>query len=155
MNKKLTLILILLILLTCTGCTNIKTYLNNEKPKINYYTDNLIKSIATNPPTSISVFYREFFKEFDFPPAECEDILGFINSLDESCFISKPSDLPDAYKYKVYIECPDTKYALTIYDEKYISIYSWDGKYDVDYVNITNVPVSYNIYSICKYFTEE
>ncbi|MEG1254575.1 DUF4883 family protein [Clostridium sp.] len=155
MNKKLILVIILFILATCTGCTNIKNVLNSDKPQINYYTNELIKSISTNAPTNISVFYREFFKEFDFPPAEGEDILEFINLLDDSYFIAKPSDLPNTYKYKVYIECSDAKYALTVFDEKYISIYSWDGKYQVDYVNITKVPLSYNIYGICKYFTEE
>ena len=45
--------------------------------------------------------------------------------------------------------------AITIFNEKYISIYNWDGKYEVDYLNITEVPTSYNLYGICKYFTEE
>lgn len=157
LNKKSTLIILLtiLILSTFTGCKNIKNLINGDKPQIDYYTNELIENISTNSPTKISVFYREFFKEFDFPPTESEDILKFIDSLKDSYFISKPNDLPNSYKYKVYVEYPDAKYALTIFNEKYISIYNWDGKYEVDYLNISEVPLSYNIYGICKYFTEE
>ena len=155
MKNKLLILVIAIILITCTGCTNIKLSLNKEKSKLNYYTQELISTINKSDPKDISVFYREFFKEFDFPEAESKDIIGFLNSLDESYFIEKPDDLPESYNYKVYIEFTDKKYAITVFNEKYISIYDWDGKYEVDYVNITEVPTAYNIYGICKYFTEE
>lgn len=155
MKNKLLILIITVTLIISTGCTNIKLSLNKEKSQINYYSQELISNINKTEPTRISVFYREFFKEFDFPETESKDIISFLNTLDESYFIEKPSDLPESYKYKVYIEFVDKKYAINIFNEKYISIYSWDGKYEVDYVNITEVPTSYNLYGICKYFTEE
>jgi len=155
LKKSLILGLILSILITCTGCTNIKSKINEDKPQSNYYSQELIKSINHSNPKRISVFYKEFFDKFEFPSAESEDVISFINLLEESYFIEKPEDLPDTYKYKVYLEFEDEKYVITVFSEKYISIYNWDGKYKVDYVNITEVPLSYNIYGICKYFTEE
>jgi hypothetical protein len=155
LKKKFLVLIILIILTISTGCTNIKLSLNKEKMQLNYYTHQLVDSINEAKPTRISVFYREFFKEFDFPSTESEDIMSFLNVLDESYFIEKPTDLPESYKYKVYFEFDNKKYGITIFNEKYISIYSWDGKYEVDYVNITEVPTSYNIYGICRYFIEE
>ena len=153
--KKKFLILFIIIITITTGCTNIKLSLNKEKTCLNYYTQELISNLNKTEPTRISVFYKEFFKEFDFPSTESKDTISFLNSLNESYFIEKPNDLPESYKYKVYIEFPNKKYGITIFNEKYISIYGWDGKYEVDYLNITEVPTSYNLYGICKYFTEE
>ncbi|WP_346928855.1 DUF4883 family protein [Clostridium sp.] len=153
--KKKFLILFIIIITITTGCTNIKLSPNAEKTCLNYYTQELVNNLNKTEPIRISVFYKEFFKEFDFPSTESKDIISFLNSLNESYFIEKPDDLPESYKYKVYIEFPNEKYGITIFNEKYISIYGWDGKYEVDYLNITEVPTSYNLYGICKYFTEK
>lgn len=156
MKKKfLILFIIIIIIIITTGCTKVKSSLNKEKTYLDYYTQELVTNLNKSEPTRISVFYKEFFKEFDFPSTESKDIVSFLNSLDERYFIKKPNDLPESYKYKVYIEFPNKKYGITIFNEKYISIYDWDGKYEVDYLNITEVPISYNLYGICKYFTEE
>lgn len=155
MKKKLLILFLITCVLCFTGCKNMNQLFNKNKPTLNYYTENLIKKLSTEKPKSIKVFYKEFFDEFTFPESECTDILSFINILNENNFIEKPSDLPDTYKYKVYIEFNHTKYALTIFNEKYISIYCWDGDYEVDYANMTDVPLQLNLYSICKYFTKD
>lgn len=155
MKKKLLILFLITCVLCFTGCANMNQLFNKNKPTSNYYTENLIKKLSTEKPKSIKVFYKEFFDEFTFPESECTDILSFINILNENNFIEKPSDLPDTYKYKVYIEFNHTKYALTLFNEKYISIYCWDGDYEVDYANMADVPLQLNLYSICKYFTKD
>lgn len=155
MKNKL-LILILIICVICfSGCSKMNQLLNKDKPSLKYYTESLNKKLLIEKPLSIKVFYKEFFDEFTFPETEKTDILSFINILNDKNFIEKPDDLPDTYKYKVYLEFKDCKYALTIFDEKYISIYSWDGDYEVDYADMSDIPLQLNLYSICKYFTED
>lgn len=154
MKKKVIFIFLLISVLCFSGCANTKEFLNKNKPELNYYTENLTKILSNEKPKTIKVFYKEFFDEFTFPQADCSDIISFINILNAKNFIEKPEDLPDTYKYKVYLEFNDEKYAITVFDEKYISIYSWDGKYEVDYANMTDIPLQLNLYSICKYFTE-
>lgn len=141
-----------------SGCSSIKKLLpfqSDEKPSLHYYTDGLIKEVNLSSPKKVSVFYREYFKEFTFPETEVEDISSFIKILSKDNFIDRPEDLPEKYKYKVYLTFNEKKYAMTIYDEKYISIYEWDGDYKEDFLNINNIPLSLNIYGICKFFTEE
>lgn len=155
MKKKLLILLFVIIMAGLCGCSKINDFTNKNKPSINFYTQNLTNNLALEKPLSIKVFYKEYFNEFIFPDTEVTDILSFINILNDKYFIDKPSDLPDSYKYKVYLEFNDSKYAMTIFNEKYISIYSWDGKYEVDYVNMSDIPLHLNLYSICKYFSEK
>lgn len=159
MKKKLVIIMITFIcIINITGCSSIKNLLpfqSNEKPSLHYYTDGLLNEVNISSPKKVSVFYREYFKEFTFPETEVEDIASFLKTLSKDNFIEKPEDLPDEYKYKVYLSFDKKKYAMTVYDEKYISLYEWDGDYEIDYLNINNIPLSLNIYGICKFFTED
>ena len=155
LKKKLLILFFITCLVLCTGCNTVENLIHKDKPSINYYTQELSKDISLNPPYSIRVFYKEFFEEFTFPETEVKDILNFINVLNEKYFIEKPEDLPDSYKYKVYLDFDKSKYAITIFNEKYISLYKWDGNYEVDYIDMTDIPVHLNLYSICKYFTKE
>lgn len=159
MKKKFILIIItIIVLINCTGCSLINKIIpfwEDTKPSASFYTDKLKADINLKTPKKVSVFYREYFKEFTFPETEVEDIISFIKALKAENFIEKPEDLPETYKYKVYLSFDKKKYALTIFDEKYISIYEWDGDYEVDYLDINDIPLSINIYGICKYFTEE
>ncbi|MEG2018112.1 MAG: DUF4883 family protein [Clostridium sp.] len=155
MKNKLIIMFLIVCILSCTGCTSVDKLFNKNKPSANYYTENLVKKLSSEKPKTIKVFFKEFFDELTFPETECTDILSFIYILNDKNFIEKPSDLPDTYKYKVYVEFNDIKYAITIFNEKYISIYSWDGDYVVDYVDMTDIPLQLNLYSICKFFTDD
>lgn len=156
--KKTILLLITFILSICifTGCTSPNTYnpfISKEKPSTDYYTTLLKETLAEESPSKVYMFYREFFKEFTFPDPDIEDILSFIETLQKSDFIEKPEDLPEKYAYKVYLTFSESKYVISIYNEKYVSISSWDGDYKEDYADISTIPLSINIYGICKYFT--
>lgn len=154
MKKKILIIFLIISVICFSSCSNTSKLFNKDKPSLNYYTEKLIEELSLEKPKSIKVFYKEYFNEFTFPEIECTDILSFINILNDSNFIEKPADLPDSYKYKIYLEFKDVKYAITVFDEKYISIYKWDGSYEVDFANMSNIPIQLNLYSICKYFTE-
>ncbi len=155
MKKRLLILFFIFTIISCTGCSKIDNIINKNKPSPNYYTENLVTTLSTEKPSTIKVFYKEFFNEFTFPEVESTDILSFINILNENYFTDKPLDLPDSYKYKVYLEFSNSKYAITVFNEKYISIYSWDGEYEVDYATMSDIPIHINLYSICKYFAED
>lgn len=155
-KKLLTVIVIIIIIINFTSCSfKFSPFNEDNKPSKNYYTQELLKLIKVEQPKKVSMFYREFFEEFTFPNAETSDIISFLESLKEDYYIEKPSDLPETYDYKVYLNFNNKKYAMTIFNEKYASIYEWDGDYEVDYINMTDIPLSLNIYGICKYFIED
>lgn len=154
MKKILLIIFFIFTTITCCGCSKIDSLMIKSKPSQNYYTENLVNTLSLEKPSSIMVFYKEYFDEFTFPKAESTDIINFVNILNENNFSKKPADLPETYKYKVYLEFSNCKYAITVFNEKYISIYNWDGDYEVDYADISTIPIRLNIYGICKYFTE-
>lgn len=155
MKNKLLILFIIISVICFGGCSNAREIFDKSKPSLNYYTENLNKTISAEKPKDIKVFYKEFFEEFTFPTPEKADIMNFINILNEENFVEKPEDLPDSYKYKVYLDFTDCKYALTIFNEKYISIYNWDGKYEVDYIDMSDIPLQLNLYGICKFFTKD
>ncbi len=151
--KSIASIIIFTIILS--GCDRVKTFLNEPKPSENFYTQSLQTSIKDNDIKNISIFYREFFKEFNIQTENYEDIINFITSIKNEDVITRPEDLPETSKYKVFITLNTCKYVVNVYNEKYVSIYSWDGEFSVDYVYISNIPLAYNIYGLCKYYTKE
>ena len=156
MNKKYRwIILLLILLLMITGCSyRKKSFFYKEKPSVNYYTQLLQESLTKKHPEKVTIFYREFFREFTLPQNESEDVVSFINSLQTTNFMEDSSEIKDPYKYKVYIEFDDMKFGISIFNESQVAIYAWDGNYPSDYADITDIPLSINIYGICKYFND-
>ena len=158
MHKKLTaIILILFITLGLTGCSSdLKFIFKKEKLSYNFYTDQLINSYIKNPPLEVYVFDVNMYKQINLSQDQNFDILKFVNSLKpEYCNPDIKNSIEDKKSiYKVFISFADTKYAINIYDENYISISPWDGSLDKDYVDMKDIPLSLNLYGLCKYYVE-
>lgn len=150
-KKIIILILIIVTITSITGCKMSNKIFNTEKPTTYYYTNGLLNFYKTEGPMSIVIFYSDLYKERTLDKVGYEDINNFLNSLKATNFISKPENLPETPLYKVYIEFNKIKYVLNVYNEKYASIYPWDGKYDMDYIDMSDIPLSYNLYGLCKF----
>lgn len=156
LKKKLLISFLLIIsLLNITGCSYITNFLNDKKPTNFYYTNGLISFYKQDKPQAVKVFYSDLYKERSLDKSNYEDIENFLNELKSELFIEKPSNLPEVPIYKIFIEFENIKYVINVYNEKFISIYPWDGKYDMDYVDMTKIPIAYNLYGLCKYFLPE
>lgn len=153
-NKLIYIGIVIVIVLSFTGCSlsfSSNSFLNPKKPYNFYYTNLLTRDMKLENSFLGIVLDTNFYKEQTFTSEQSATAKNFILYLNRNDFISKPKDLPSKPPYKIYFTFKTDKYVLEIYNEKYISVYPWDGSYDKDYVDMSNIPTSYNLYYLCKY----
>lgn len=150
-RKVIIIFLLVFTLINFTGCSMISKISHDEKPTNYYYTNGLLTFYKNEVPQSMVVFYADLYKEKTLDKANYVDMDNFLNSLKTENFVERPSNLPEVPLYKIYIEFEKIKYVLNVYNEKYVSIYPWDGKYDMDFVDMSTIPIAYNLYGVCKF----
>ena len=130
-----------------SGCSLNTT---KKKPTLSYYTDSLKASLETEPCKAKEI-QLNLTKEKTLSEDDLTTVRSFFKSLKKSDYIYKPDDLPSKPSYKLFFTFDKSKYVIDVYNEKYITIYPWDGDLPMDYIEMTNIPVSQNIYELCKY----
>lgn len=159
LNKKFLYIIIFLSFqFIFSGCTlKIGTYtINNltvskQKPNNLYYTNNLVKNLKLNSSIKIKLLETNFYKEKELSKEDIDTVKNFANELKKSNFVEKPKDLPEKPVYKLFFTFSKEKYVVNVYNDKYISVYPWDGIYSMDYIDMGGIQPLYNIYGLCKY----
>jgi hypothetical protein len=125
---------------------------NNKKPNNYYYTNLLVGSISKEISYKCTAIDTSFYNEIEISDNDKVTINGLFKQLNISKnFINKPSNLNSKPKYKLIFTLKDSKYLMDIYNENIISIYPWDGKFEKDYIDMSKIPVSYNVNSLCDY----
>lgn len=147
--KKRKIILILFFLFLLSGCSS---SFNDKKPSTSYYTNLLEAALAAEPKSNIVLLDLNFYKERPLQGEEVTFVKNFFKYLNKQSFIQKPADLPQNPLYKYFFTFTETKYVINVYNDKYLSIYPWDGNYLEDYVSMDGVVKAYNLYNLCKYF---
>lgn len=125
--------------------------LKKSKPNNFYYTNILAKNLTLNSSVKCSVVDTNFYKEKDLQEENINTIKLMLKSLNKNNFISKPNDIPEKPIYKMFFTFNKEKLVINVYSEKYLSIYPWDGDYSMDYIDMTGIPASLNLYSLCKF----
>lgn len=147
--KKLIYIVIIIVIgLNFTGCTS---PLKREKPYNFYYTNLLTRDVKLENSFLGIVLDTNFYKEKTLTKDQNTTAKNFILNLHRNNFVTKPKDLPAKPPYKIYFTFKTDKYVIEVYNEKYVSVYPWDGSYPKDYINMDGMPISYNLYALCKY----
>lgn len=149
--KKLSIIFIIVFLFT--GCTNYSNIveLNHKKPNNFYYTEILLKNLTSEKAEKCTIVETNFHKEKQLNNGNISDITKMLQSLDNKDFISVPKDLPAKPIYKIIFSFHDQKLLINIYNEKYISVYPWDGNYKMDYISVSKIPLSLNPCNLGNY----
>jgi len=122
-----------------------------NKPTNYYYTNLLMKDLSKESPVNLYALYLNFYKKKDFSKEDLSTFANFFNSLNNASFITKPANLPDKPLYKIFLTFSENKYVINIYNEKYISIYPWDGDFIMDYIDTSKMYKAYNLFGLCKY----
>ncbi|MCM8710352.1 DUF4883 family protein [Clostridium sp. SYSU_GA19001] len=159
MKKKLLNIFIFLIIpVILTGCTvKIGSYtinnftLTRKKPNNLYYTNNLVKNLTFETTFKVNALDTNFYKEKELSKEDIDTIKNFTKALKKTNFIEKPKELPEKASYKLYFTFNKDKYVINIYNERYISVYPWDGTYSMDYIDMTGIQPLYNLFNLCEY----
>lgn len=139
--------------LSLLGCNNKikKSIFSKGKPNNFYYTNLLMKDLSLENPTELYALYMNFYKKKDFAKDDLAIFSDFFNSLTNDNFIEKPADLPDKPLYKIFVTFKENKYIINIYNENFLSIYPWDGSYNMDYIDTSKMYKAYNLHGLCKY----
>ena len=122
-----------------------------SKPSNYYYSNLIMKDLAVEKPVELYALYMNFYKKEDFSEEDLTTFSDFFNSLNNDNFIEKPANLPAKPLYKIFLEFSENKYMINVYNENVISIYPWDGSYNMDYIDTSKMYKAYNLYGLCKY----
>ncbi len=128
-----------------------KKIFTKNKPNNYYYTNLLMKDLSLEAPVELYALYMNFYRKKDFSKEDLYTFAEFFNSLNNDSFIEKPEALPEKPMYKIFLTFSKSKYAINIYNENFISIYPWDGSYNMDYIDTSKMYKAYNLYGLCKY----
>jgi len=148
------LILILIIGIFAGG----NLYLNKKKPSNFYYTNLLAKNLTLYSNYEVKVLDTNFYKTESISGENIDIIKSFLKELRKPNFTTKPANIANKPKYKIFFNFSHTgeKYVINIYDDQSASVYPWDGSFNMDYINMKDIPLRYNLFSLCKNaFTEK
>jgi hypothetical protein len=134
-----------------TGCSIRLPYTNDAKPNSYYYTNLLAKDLSLEKNYKVLVIDMNFYNEKAIDNGNIDTINGFIHSLKDKNFINKPKDLPSKPLFKMIFTFSKDKFVINVYNENYLSIFPWTGNYDMDYISMTDIPISYNLFNLSKY----
>jgi hypothetical protein len=155
MKKLISIVLILLFtLLSLGGCkiNSDELPFAHKKPSNFYYTNLLAKDLINLSSLKGSMYELNLHKEKPIDSEGFESVVTFFKSLSSKNFINKPDDLPTNPQFKVFLTTENEKFVINVYNEKYISIHPWEGIYQEDYIELSNIKLRYNIYELCKYY---
>lgn len=157
MKKAATILLLISILVISIGCSNdrLRYTLTTQKPSTYYYTENLIKDIKADGISNVLALETNLNKERNLNDEDVKTLVSFFNLIKTQNFLASAPELPKKPEYKFYISSGNDKYVINVYNEKYISIFPWDGNYSMDYIDMTEVKPLYNLYNLCKYMYQE
>ncbi|MEG0642223.1 MAG: DUF4883 family protein [Clostridium sp.] len=151
MKKSILFLIIVLATFSLIGC---KSLFINEKPSNAYYTKNLLSDLSTYENCHANALYMNFYKGERLEEDEFLIARKFLKYIQPENFIEKPTELPETPVYKMYFTFNESKYVINIYNQKYISIYPWDGDYAMDFIDMSSSYTSYNLFNLCEYIFE-
>ncbi len=137
-------------LFSLTSCNNMNT-IGKTKKNNYYYTNIIAKNIKMESEYKCAIVDTNFYKGKELTNKDSPIIDNFIKCLNTKYFISKPKDLPDKPLYKMFLTFKEDKFVINVYNKKYVSIHPWDGYYEMDFIDMTNIPSSYNLFNLCNY----
>jgi hypothetical protein len=143
-------ILLILLPMLLLGC-NLNLNFNGKKTNNFYYTNLLAKDLTLKTSYKCSVIDTNFYKEKVLRKEDADIIKKFTKALNKDSFIERPKDLPAKPMYKIIIVFDKEKYIVNVYNEKYISIFPWDGNFKMDYIDMSSLEASNNLFGLCTY----
>lgn len=121
------------------------------KPNNYYYSSLIMKDLSLEKPVGLYALYMNFYKKKDFSKEDLSTLVNFFNSLNNKSFVEKPATLPEKPLYKIFLAFSENKYVINVYNQNFVSVYPWDGSYNMDYIDTSKMYKAYNLYGLCKY----
>lgn len=144
LNKKIFLLVFIFLISACA----LPEY--NKKIDNSYYSKRVIANFKAYKNFKATALDFNLYQEVTFQPSDIDIIKNFMLNLKPENYISKPTKLEATPAYRIFISTENQRYILDIYNENYISLFPWDGNYSKDFIDMSKVHLSYNLYSLCK-----
>lgn len=131
---------------------SLNLYYNKKKPNDYYYTNLLAKNLALYKTYECRVLDTNFYKTEMLNKDDINTVKDFLRQLKKPNFLTVPQGIKTEPEYKIFFNFPESKekYVINIYNSQYISIQPWDGDFQLDYIDMTKIPLRYNLYSLAK-----
>ena len=154
--KKITLILSFILILSFKSCSNnmMSEYLGPQEKEIsNLYGSKLNDLFVNSGNFTVKIFDMDYYTYYSVNEEDFIVVKDFMNFLKEEDFSLDNSTNFDNTrpKFKLILEFEEEKYVFNIYDKEFTTLYPWDGVYEEDIINMSNVPEYYNLYKFCNY----
>lgn len=152
MKKYIKVFLTILISSLLISCNfNESQYINpKNKPKADYYTNEIKSHLKNNESYTIKIFDLNVYKYYEVSKNEHSIIPEFIDNINNDNYdVEIDENLTPAYE--IIIEFEKEKYIINAYSDKLVSIHPWDGIYPQDTISTEGMPDYYNIYKFCEY----
>lgn len=150
--KKYLFSLLFLFIFLFAGCKTINVPLKDKKkPAVFYYTNELSKNINNQATFNCTIMDTNLYKEKTLDEQDIKIILSFLTILNKNDFVSTKVELPSKPIYKMFLTFDKAKFVINVYNEKYISLYPWDGEFPPDIIDMNNINASNNLYHLCRY----
>lgn len=156
-RKSILLLLVILLTFIFTSCSKEAEILmlKNKKPSNYYYSSILYNSFKVCSSCKLVVLETNYYKSKDFSGDDINIVKSFFKCLNKSNFVNKPENLPKMPSYKIKCCLDSGTYIINVYNERYLSIQPWDGYYAMDYIDMSNVYASYNLFYLCQYIISQ
>lgn len=153
MKRILWSLLLILILCSFTACSGsvLKYSITGKKVSSFFYTDTMAKQIKSEGISSIVALQTNLQKEIILKDEDIDTFNSFFSGLKTKNFLSDVPNIPQNPEFKFYITSGSEKFVINVYNEKYISIFPWDGSFSMDYIDMSGIKPLYNLYNLCKY----
>ena len=151
-------IILLLISFTLQGCiVEDPKYIHfSTKPEINYYTNQIYLNIFNNNEDYfLDLYNTNLSKNIPIPNDEKTIIENFLNEISIDNF-DENIEIPDKECYQIRIRFDNSQqYLIKVFDNNILTISPWDGIYQEDIIDISNLPIRFNLYDFCKHIEHE
>lgn len=126
------------------------SFVQGKKSSSNYYTQSMVNDIKKYNIKNITVLETNLQKEKKLDKDDTVLFCNFLTSLNAKNFKGSSQNKKPAYKF--FVDTNKNKYVINIYDEKNISLFPWDGIYEMDNIDMSDIKKLYNLYDLCHYW---
>lgn len=145
--KKKIFLLLLLFIFFITACS---VPIISKKNSNCYYTSQVIDILKANKSLTCIALDYKLYQEITLQSSEIDTLKNFLLNIKSTNYVSKPGNIPTSPKYRLFLYVGKTKYVADIYNDKYVALFPWDGTHKMDYIDMSSIPLNYNLFSLCK-----
>ena len=151
--KNLKILAVLLLVISLQGCTfdSPKYIHSTEKKYDNFYTKEIYSKLLQDNNYTLEILDTNLYKSYQIDDNENDVIENFIRSLSTDNFKSNEK-IEEIAPYEMKIKFDDkSKYLIKVYNNSTVSISPWDGIYPEDIIDMTDIPLKFNLFDFCKH----